>query len=233
MNNPVPHDPYRALRFRDFRMLLAGGVISSLGGQMMSLAIGWEIYERTRSAFALGMVGLVQLMPVILLVLVTGHVADRYNRQTIILLSKLVAIAASLGLAALSYTQGPTLAIYGCLLILGIGSAFNMPASSGLPAQVLPEEAFENSATWTTSVMTLASVAGPAIGGLIIATVGRATVVYLLNALAAMIYIGVLLSIRSQYATAHGTLDNQEKLSVRFLLEGVAFMRRTPVIFSA
>src|SRR5207249_903275 len=127
---------YRALRFRDFRMLLAGGVISSLGSQMMALAIGWELYERTGSAFALGMVGLVQLLPVIALALVAGHVADLYNRQTVLILSKAVTIAASIGLAGLSYTQGPIIAIYGCLLILGIGSAFNMPAASGLPAQV-------------------------------------------------------------------------------------------------
>ena len=199
----------------------------------MSLAIGWELYDRTGTAFALGMVGLVQLIPVIALVLVTGHVADRYNRQTIILLSKVVTIASSLGLAALSYTQGPIPAIYACLLVLGIGSAFNMPASSGLPAQVLPEEAFENSATWTTSAMTLASVAGPAIGGLIIASFGHATVVYVINALSATVYIAVLLSIRSEYATVHGTIDNKEKLSIRFLLEGIAFLRRTPVILSA
>jgi MFS family permease len=214
-------------------MLLAGGVISSLGSQMMALAIGWELYERTNSAFALGMVGLVQLLPVIVLALVTGHVADRYNRQTIILLSKVVTIAASLGLAVLSFIQGPIVGIYGCLLLLGIGSAFNMPAASGLPAQVLPEEAFENSATWSTSVMTLASVAGPALGGLIIASFGHATLVYVINALAASVYIAVLLSIRSEYATVHGSIDNKEKVSLRFLLEGIAFLRRTPVIFSA
>src|SRR4051812_6771203 len=107
-------------------MLLTGNIVSSIGGQMMSLAVGWEIYERAGTAFALGMVGLVQLMPVIFLALVTGHVADRYNRRTIIALSKIVLIVASLGLAVLSYTQGPLIAIYGCLLLQGVGGAFQM-----------------------------------------------------------------------------------------------------------
>jgi MFS family permease len=233
LKDRIAHDPYQALRFRDFRMLLTGNVISSIGGQMMSLAVGWELYERTHSAFALGMIGLVQLMPVILLALVTGHVADRYNRRIVILFSKVVLIGAALGLAALSYTQGPLVAIYGCLLIQGVGGAFQGPASSGLSAQVLPEEAFENSATWTTTFGTLASVAGPALGGLIIATVGHATIVYVINAVAAAIYLVLILSIHGKYASVHGSENHHEKPSIRFLLEGIAFLRRSPMILSA
>ena len=199
----------------------------------MSLAVGWEMYERTNSAFALGMIGLVQLLPVILLALVTGHVADRYNRRTIIVFSKVVLIGAALGLAGLSYTQGPLVAIYGCLLIQGISGAFLGPASSGLSAQVLPEEAYENSATWSTTFMTTSSVIGPALGGLIIATVGHATVVYLINAGAATIYLVLLLSIHGKYASVHGSENSHEEPSIRFLLEGIAFLRRSPMIFSA
>jgi MFS family permease len=233
VNSPIAHDPYQALRFRDFRLLLTGNVVSSLGGQMMALGIGWELYERTNSAFALGMVGLVQLMPVILLSLVTGHVADRYNRRTIVILAKIVRILSSLGMAALSFTQGPLVAIYGCLLVQGIAEAFHMPAASGLPAQVLPEEAFENSATWSTTAMTMASVVGPAVGGLVIASFGRSTLVYVINAVAAAIYLTFIVMIRGKYASAHGSEKHEEKPSLQFLLEGIRFLRRTPVIFSA
>src|SRR5258708_10792050 len=121
-------------------------------------------------------------MTVMPLSLVAGDVADRYNRRTIVILAKIVRILSSLGMAALSFTQGPLVAIYGCLLLQGIAEAFHMPAASGLPAQVLPEEAFENSATWSTTAMTMASVVGPAVGGLVIASFGRATLVYLINA---------------------------------------------------
>src|SRR5206468_11228463 len=71
------HDPYQALRFGDYRLLLAGSLIASLGSQMLALAVGWELYERTSSALALGIVGLVQVLPVLTLALVAGHVADR------------------------------------------------------------------------------------------------------------------------------------------------------------
>jgi len=94
LNDQAPHDPYRALRFRDFRLPWIGNLIASLGGQMLSLAIGWELYERTNSALVLGIVGLVQVIPILLFSLVAGFVADRYNRKTIVVVSQLVLVAA-------------------------------------------------------------------------------------------------------------------------------------------
>jgi MFS family permease len=161
LNDQAPHDPYQALRFRDFRLLWIGNLIASLGGQMLSLAIGWELYERTNSALVLGIVGLVQVIPILLFSLVAGFVADRYNRKTIVVISQLVLVAASLGLTALSYWNGSLLLIYGCLLVIGTGTAFNGPASKTLPVEVVPEEAFENSATWSSSSWQLAAVGGP------------------------------------------------------------------------
>jgi MFS family permease len=79
-------DHYHALRFRDLRSLLTGNLIASLGLQMLNLAVGWELYDRTGSALALGIVGLVQVIPVLTLLLVTGQVADRYNRKVALLL---------------------------------------------------------------------------------------------------------------------------------------------------
>jgi MFS family permease len=229
----IPHDPYQALRFRDFRLLLVGSSIASLGGQMVSLAIGWELYERTHSALALGFIGLVQILPVFLLVFVTGHVADSHNRKTIVILSKLVVIGGSLGLAATSYWQGSLLAIYGSLLLLGIGGAFSGPAAAGLPAEVVPESAFENSATWNTSASTLAAVVGPAIGGLLIASLHTTTVIYSLNVVAASLMIVLLLCIRGGQSADHRTMRRSDETTLRSLGEGVAFLRRTPMILSA
>jgi len=103
MSSHHPHDPYQALRYRDFRLLLSGNLIASLGNQMLGLAIGWELYTRTNSALALGYVGLVQVIPVLLLALVTGHIADQYDRKKIVICAQLVLAASSLVLAALSY----------------------------------------------------------------------------------------------------------------------------------
>src|SRR5258707_6651456 len=145
------HDPYAALRFRDFRLLVVGRFIASLGEQMISVAIGWELYERTNSELALGLVGLVQIIPVIGLALVAGHAADRFSRKQIVLITQMVAAVASLGLALLSRNQGSLALIYGCLFLIGVGRAFSNPASSAFLSQTVPASMFVSAATWSSS----------------------------------------------------------------------------------
>src|SRR6266852_1606458 len=99
-------DPYEALRSADYRRLLTGNILASVGSEMQSVAIGWELYQRTNSAAALGLVGLVQFLPVILLSLPAGHAADRYSRKKLLVSAQCVMAGASLGLAALSFFQG-------------------------------------------------------------------------------------------------------------------------------
>ena len=106
LQNKERHDPYAALSYRDFRLLLTGRFITSFGNEMLSFAIGWELWLRPQ-AFVLGMVGLVQVIPVILLSLPAGHVADQYNRKRIVLITELFLALCVLGLGWLSYTQGP------------------------------------------------------------------------------------------------------------------------------
>ncbi len=114
-------DPYAALRFKDFRLLLTGRLISSFSGEMLSFAIGWELWLRTHSALALGMVGLAQVIPVLLLSLFAGHVADQYNRKRIVLITQAFLALCALGLAFLSYFQGSIYWVYVCLLGIGTG----------------------------------------------------------------------------------------------------------------
>src|SRR4051812_42150901 len=97
------HDPYAAFRFRAFSFYAAGNLISAIGRQMLVVAIEWEIYRRTHSATALGLVGLFIAAPVVLLSLPAGHVADRYNRKYIILWAQAVSALCSLGLALISW----------------------------------------------------------------------------------------------------------------------------------
>ena len=89
---PAKRDPYAVLRFRDFRLLIAGRFVAQVGEMMVSVSIGWELYERTGDPFALGLVGLVQVIPVLLLSLPGGYVADRYNRKWITLISQVVLV---------------------------------------------------------------------------------------------------------------------------------------------
>lgn len=148
----IAHDPYRALRFRDFRLLLIGTFIVSIGVQMINVAIGWELYQRTGSALVLGGVGLVQVLPVIVLSLPAGHVADQYNRKYIMMVSQMILALSSLGLILLSYTHGSLILIYGCLLLMGSAVAFNNPAVATLLPLTVSETVYENAATWESSI---------------------------------------------------------------------------------
>ena len=195
---------------------------------MLSFAIAWELWLRTRSTFALGLVGLVQVIPVILLSLPGGHLADQRDRRQIIVVTQLLLVGCSLGLAYLSWTAGPLVLIYLCLLGIGIARAFNDPAASTLLPQTVPPALFTSAATWSSSAWQFAAVAGPAAAGLIVALLDSVTIIYLLDALAALIFLVLLSMIRGRplaLAARAATLDS--------LAEGWRFLRRTRVLLAA
>src|SRR5215470_11173709 len=101
------HDPYAVLRNRNFLFYLIGRFIASFGQQMLTVAVDWQLYERTHSALALGLVGLTQMAPMIVFTLPAGHVADNFNRKRIILLTSSIIACTSLGLTLISATGVP------------------------------------------------------------------------------------------------------------------------------
>ncbi len=221
-------DPYAALRFLDFRLLLAGRFITSFGSEMLSFAIAWELWLRTHSAFALGLVGLVQVIPVIVLSLPAGHVADQYNRRRIVLISQLSLGLCALGLAYLSFTQGELFLVYLCLFGIGVARAFNDPASSTLVPETVPPHLFSSAATWNSSTWHIASIVGPAVAGLIVAFAGNVTIIYVFDALGAITFTILLSMIKGK------SLPLAEKSDTwASLLEGFRFMRDTKVILAA
>jgi len=222
------HDPYAALRHRDFRLLLSGRFLTAFGNEMLSFAIGWELWLRTHEAFALGMVGLVQVVPVLLLSLPAGHLADQYNRKRIVLISELFLALCVLGLGWLSYTEGPLVLIYALLLGIGIARALNDPASSTLLPQTVPPHLFSNAATWSTSTWHIASIAGPALAGLLIGFFHSVTFIYIFDAFAAITFCVLLAMIKGR------ELALAEKSPTwKSLTEGFRFMRNTKVILAA
>ncbi|MGO8946171.1 MAG: MFS transporter [Ktedonobacterales bacterium] len=227
MSSPPQHDPYRALRQRDFRLFAAGRFIVTLGEQMLTVAIGWELYNRTHSAFALGLVGLVQIVPVLLFSLLAGQAADRYSRKHIVLVSQIVIGLGAVLLALLSAKQGPITLVYAALALLGTSTAFYDPASSSLLSQTVPEEVFASAATWSSSSWQFAAVTGPALGGFIIAVTGHATAVYILDALASAVYFCLLL-----FLTERPVERTNETTSWSSLAAGVRFVWRTKIILA-
>src|SRR4051812_3286114 len=113
------HDPYAALRSRDYLMYCLGWVTSVMGRQIQEVAIGYEIYERTNSKLALAWIGLSQAVPMLACLIPAGHLADRVDRRLIIMITQAVWVACAIGLAALSHVQGPIWAMY---VLLGVSA---------------------------------------------------------------------------------------------------------------
>jgi MFS family permease len=224
----IGHDPYTALRIADFRHFLIGNVVSVIGMQMQSVAVGWEIYLRTRSKLALGLVGLAQIVPVLLLALPAGHTADRLSRKHILMACMVLLATVSTCLAYLSATSGPLWAVYACLVVFGITRAFQQPSKSALVPLIVPRHRFSNAVAWSTGGFHLASIAGPALGGLMIAATGRPKYVYLLDATFACVFLALLAFIKTpkQITTDSG-------LSLKALGAGIRFVYQTKVMFAA
>ena len=122
------HDPYVALRHRNFRLILVASTLSIIGSFLETTALSWELYERTNDKLVLATVGLVEFLPVLLLALPAGHVADRFDRKKVAVLARLVEVIAALGLAALSFTRGPIPLFLAVIALTSAARTFNSPA---------------------------------------------------------------------------------------------------------
>jgi MFS family permease len=224
---PDGHDPYAALRSPDYRRVLAANVLGSGGFGMQFAAVEWELYQRTNSASALGLIGLVQFLPVLLLTIPAGHLADRFSRKSLFLFAQLLLFLASAGLTAVSYFQLPVPLVYACILVIGVGRAFSAPARWALLPQVVPQGALSNAVTWNSSGWQVASTVGPTLGGWIIAATDRATAAY---AAASAGYLACILLITTIHPRPSKV--DREPPSVDSFLAGLRFVRNTPLILA-
>ena len=153
---------------RDFGLYLAARFLSALAIQMQNVAIGWLVYDLTRDPFALGLVGLASFLPAVALALVTGHTADRYDRRGILVACYLVTLGTSLGLLAIAVSgSGEVWRIYALLLLFGVSRAFANPAGQALVPNLVPPEQLANAIAWNSTAWQTATIAGPALGGLL------------------------------------------------------------------
>jgi MFS family permease len=221
------HDAYASWRFPSFRLFLAGTVLASVGHEMQSVAVGWELYERTGSALDLGLVGLVQAVPVFLFALPAGQVADRFPRRVIAMMTMAVVATASLGLAMVSYTGAPVGWVYACLALTGTARSFALPARWALLPHLVPVDAYTNAVTWRSSGWQLAAVTGPALGGLALGIWHRAAPVYLIDATCAIGSILLLVPVHE------GPIErDEESFTLDALLAGAKFVLQTELILA-
>ncbi|HML22984.1 MAG TPA: MFS transporter [Aggregatilinea sp.] len=222
------HDPYAALRYRDFQFLLVGRFVTSLGEQMVSFTIAWELWLRTHSELALGLVGLAQVIPIVVFSLPAGHIADHHNRKRIVMIAQVLLMACSLSLAFLSSIEGPLILIYLSLFGIGVARSFYTPATSTLLPQTVPPEIFTSAATWSSSAWQLAAIIGPAIAGVVVARLHIITEIYVFDALAGLTFLVLVTQIRGRELALSRTAATLDSLA-----EGLRFIRDTKVILAA
>ncbi|MCE4224249.1 MFS transporter [Methylobacterium sp. C25] len=163
-----PSVGWALVRNGDFRLFGAARFLTSLASEMQVVAVAWFVYDLTKSAFALGLVGLAAFLPAILAAPITGHVADTYDRRLVAAGAWGVATLAQAGLFALALQGMQSVwPIYALVVVMGIGRAFASPALSALLPTLVPREQFGTAVVWISSCWQSASVLGPALGGVL------------------------------------------------------------------
>lgn len=220
--------PFAALKFRDFRLLWIGLLISRIGSEMQVVAVNWQVYLMTGSALSLGLIGLSRFLPIIFFSLFGGMAADIFNRRKIMLFSQFLMILVSGVLAFTTYSGHISpLLIYFLIAGNSIASAFDTPARQSLVPSLLPKKYFMNGVSLNTIMWQTAIVLGPSLSGFIIAYSG-VTSVYIINFFSffAVIIALIMMKIsgRVEGKTAYFNLSS--------LKEGLSFVIKTPIIFS-
>jgi MFS family permease len=224
----VLHDPYAAVRCANFRRYWLGNVVAILGTQMQTATVVWEVFQRTKDPFMVGLVDLVIVVPMLSLVLLAGHAADRFNRRRLLILAVTLSATASLGLAFVSFYQVSLVALFACVFVVGIARAFQQPTKSSLLPQLVPRAIFSNAVAWNLSGFQLASVVGPALGGWVLAWFDYAYVVYLLQAAACTTFIVQLLRVKPTVVT-----EQHQAATLKSLSEGINFVWNKKVVLGA
>jgi MFS family permease len=182
-----------AFRHRGFLLFWLSRLSATFASQVLSVAVGWQIYDLTHDPFALGLVGLVQFAPALLLVLVTGTVSDRYNRRVIVAICQ--SIEAACGLAFLVLTVTGTISpawTFSILAVFGVARAFMNPAASSLIPNLVPERDLASAIAISSSAWQVATIVGPVAGGLlygVAAAAPYATTMGLLAAAATLVLL--------------------------------------------
>ena len=215
------------LAHRPFRWYWLGEIASTLGYQMLVVAIAWQLYEITNSALSLGLVGLVQFVSQVLFTLYAGHAADRYDRRRIAFICQLVQCALAIVLAAGSRGAWVNSSvIYACAFLLGATQAFQSPALRALLPALVDRGAFGRAIAWTSASKKAAVILGPAVGGLIYVIAAEA--VYASSATFFALAGAYFVAIRS-----HGPVQEPEPVTMKSVFAGIDYIRRQPAILGA
>ncbi|MBP2443337.1 MFS transporter [Rhizobium leguminosarum] len=220
-------DRFAAFRHSSYTRFFLARFLLSFSQQIVSVAVGWQMYDQTGSAIYLGLIGLVQFLPSLLLILVTGSVADRYNRRAIAALCSLVSALCTLALLVMTAMGTFTpLPVFAVLLIFGIERAFMSPAVQSLAPNLLPEQDLSNAIAWNSSSWQLAAITGPVLGGLLYGV--SAPTAYTVAVIFSVLGAALLYMIPKPVQKTTG-----ETKSWAMILGGFSFIRAERVVLGA
>lgn len=217
--------PYALFRNRDFTLFLVGRFIAVFGQQMASVAVDWEIYERTHSTLALGLVGLSQMVAIILWTLPAGYIADNFNRKRVILLMVLLIGLSALSLTLVSAFAGSVACIYISLIILGSAKTILWPANASFLPHIVTREQFPRAVTFNSGTFQLAQMMGFTAGGFVVWLTRHAWPVYATTVATSLVYFILLTGIRREHQPAA-----RQPFSLAVLSAGIHFIFENQII---
>jgi MFS family permease len=222
--SPVGASASTLLRQPSFLFFLLSRCLSRFSSQIGAVAIGWQIYDLTGSAFDLGMVGLVQFLPTALLVFVAGQAADRFERKRVMQLCQLAEALTALFLCWGCYGGWLNEAhIFAATFVLGIGGAFESPATAALLPLIAPQGSLQRATALSSGVTQIATIVGPAVGGIAYAVApGLPYGIMLVFWLLGMLFTGAIAIVKSDEPKAAATPND--------IFAGVRFIRNNPAI---
>ena len=217
---------------RDYMRMWAARLSSTAAQQMLMVAVGWQMYELTNSAWDLGLVGLYQFAPALLFTLVAGHAADRWHRGLIVALCLLAQAVAALVLVAATAGWGQASAwlsrelLLGVSVLLGLARAFQMPAQQALAPLLVPASLLPRATAFNSAGTEVAVIGGPALGGLVF--VAGASAVY--GLCLALLLLASAMALRLQY---RHTPPAHEPVTLASVFAGLTFVWRSKLLLGA
>jgi MFS family permease len=232
------HDPYAALRYPAYLLFSFGWMIAVIGNQMTAVALAWEIFDRTRSALALGWLAGVQVIPLVLLALPAGVLADRFDRRRLIQITAALSALCSVGLAIFSYRMGSVPIMFAFVIGSATVLTLGRPARSALLPNIVPAAVFSNAVTWNSSIFQVSAMLGPAIGGLLIDSsqhlFHNLRLPYLLDAASALFYAVIIFWIPKPIPVARvaDSAPRAKDSALSQLSAGIHFVYNTKIILA-
>jgi len=228
MPTDAPDGRLLVLRHPDLRRYLTARFIVSVATQVQTVAVGWQVFSVSGNPFDLGLVALSQFLPFIVLILPAGHVADRYDRRRVQLLTYALLAACAVILLALSLARvTDLLPVFAVMVLFGIARAFNQPTGQALLPNLAPIELFPRAVAVNSSLGQVATIAGPALGGAFVLL--GVEVAY---ALSVVLLLAGTLMVATLRGGGRGDAV-REPVSWSALLSGVTFVRSRPIVLGS